>query len=139
QTLYQQNPLAPVVVPKPSYFDSINLDRALEIYKSQMSDANEFTFIFTGNVNVDSVKPLLETYIGGLPHTNNQALFADNGVRPAKGDIDLNVYKGTEEKSLIIKYYSGEVAYDANLALKTQALLEILNIKIIDDLREKLG
>ncbi len=139
QTLYQKNALAPIAVPKPYYFDSINLNRALEIYNSQMSDANEFTFIFTGSFNVDSIKPLLATYIGSLPHTNNQALFADNGVRPAKGDIDLNVYKGTEDKSLIIKYYSGEVAYDPDLALKAQALTEILNIKIIDDLREKLG
>lgn len=139
QTLYQQNALAPVIIPRPYYFDSINLDRALEIYTSQFSDANDFTFIFTGNINVDSAKQLLATYIGSLPHTNNEALFADNGVRPVKGDIDLNVYKGSEDKSLIIKYYSGTVAYDPQLALKAQALAEILNIKIIDDLREKLG
>ena len=115
------------------------MNRSLEIYNSQFSDANDFTFIFTGNINIDSAKQLLATYIGGLPHTNNEALFADNGVRPVKGDIDLNVYKGTEDKSLIIKYYSGVVAYDADLALRAQALTEILNIKIIDDLREKLG
>lgn len=139
QTLYQQNALAPVVIAKPQYFDSINLARSLEIYNSQFSDANDFTFIFTGNVNVDSAKQLLATYIGGLPHTNNKGLFADNGVRPVKGDIDLNVYKGSEDKSLIIKYYSGVVAYDPDLALRTQALTEILNIKITDDLREKLG
>lgn len=138
-TLYQQNSLAPVIVPRPNYFDSINLDRALEIYKSQFNDANDFTFIFTGNVNLDSVKQLLETYIGGLPHTKNLGTYADNGVRPVKGDIDLNVYKGSEDKSLIIKYYSGTIAYDDNLALKAEALTEILNIKIIDDLREKLG
>ena len=112
----------PVIIPKPYYFDSINLDRALEIYNSQLSDANQFTFIFTGNINVDSAKALLATYIGGLPHTNNQALFADNGVRPVKGDVDLNVYKGTEDKSLILSVYSGEVAYDPQLALKAQAL-----------------
>ncbi|HVX28334.1 MAG TPA: insulinase family protein [Parafilimonas sp.] len=139
QTLYQKNALAPVVISRPEYFDSINLDRALEIYNSQYSDAHDFTFIFTGNVNVDSVKTLLATYIGSLPHTNNEALFSDNGVRPVQGDIDLNVYKGSEDKSLIIKYYSGTVAYDPQLALKAQALIEILNIKIIDDLREKLG
>jgi zinc protease len=139
QTLYQKNPLTPVVVPKPYYFDSIDLNRALEIYNAQMSDANQFTFIFTGSINVDSVKPLLATYIGGLPHTNNQALFADNGVRPVKGDIDLNIYKGAEDKSLIIKYYSGEIPYDEDVALKAEALTEILNIKIVDDLREKLG
>ncbi len=139
QTLYQQNALTPVIIPKPQYFDSINLNRSLEIYNSQYSDANDFTFIFTGNINVDSAKQLLATYIGGLPHTKNKALFADNGVRPANGDIDLNVYKGSEDKSLIIKYYSGTVAYDPELALKAQALTEILNIKILDDLREKLG
>ncbi|MEO8710899.1 MAG: insulinase family protein, partial [Parafilimonas sp.] len=139
QTLYQKNPLTPVIIAKPYYFDSINLSRALEIYNSQLSDANEFTFIFTGSFNVDSIRSLLATYIGGLPHTNNEALFSDNGVRPIKGDIDLNVYKGSEDKSLIIKYYSGVVAYDANLALKAQALTEILNIKITEDLREKLG
>jgi zinc protease len=139
QTLYQKNALAPVIISKPQYFDSIDLARTLEIYNSQFSDANDFTFIFTGNVNVDSVKRLLAIYIGGLPHTNTEALFSDNGVRPVKGDIDLDVYKGSEDKSLIIKYYSGTVAYDPDLALKAQALTEILNIKIIDDLREKLG
>jgi len=139
QTLYQKNPLTPVIIPKPVYFDSIDLNRAMQIYHDQLSDANEFTFIFTGSLNVDSVKPLLATYIGGLPHTNNQSLFADNGVRPIKGDINMNVYKGSEDKSLIIKFYSGEVAYSPDLALRAQALVEILNIKIIDDLREKLG
>ena len=139
QTLYQKNPLTPVIVPRPAYFDSIDLNRAMQIYHDQLSDANEFTFIFTGSLNVDSVKPLLATYIGGLPHTNNQSLFADNGVRPIKGDINMNVYKGSEDKSLIIKFYSGEVPYSADLALRAQALTEILNIKIIDDLREKLG
>lgn len=139
QTLFGKNPLSPIAVPRPEYFDSINLERTLEIYKSQFGDANDFTFIFTGNVNVDSVKSLLATYIGSLPHTNNRAMFADNGVRPVKGDLDLNVYKGSEDKSLILKYYSGTVAYDDNLALKAEALTQILNIKIVDDIREKLG
>jgi zinc protease len=49
------------------------------------------------------------------------------------------VHKGTEEKSLILKFYTGEVKYDPQLALEAKALTEILNIKIVDDLREKLG
>ncbi|MBS1746057.1 MAG: insulinase family protein [Bacteroidetes bacterium] len=139
QVYFQHNALMPVVVPRPSYFDNINLDRALEIYHEQLSDANDFTFIFTGSFNVDSIKDLLATYIGGLPHTNKTANFADNGVRPVNGDINLDVHKGTEEKSLILKFYTGEVKYDPQLALEAKALTEILNIKIVDDLREKLG
>jgi zinc protease len=60
-------------------------------------------------------------------------------VRPAKGDINLQVKKGTEPKSLIVTMYSGELPYSENLSLKAKALTEILNIKIIEDLREKMG
>ncbi|WP_153799372.1 M16 family metallopeptidase [Foetidibacter luteolus] len=139
QTLYKSNPLAPVVVPRPAYFDNINLDRSLAIYKELLGDATDFTFIFTGSFDVDKIKPLLAQYIGGLPSTGKTAAFNDNGVRIATGDIDLKVKKGSEPKSLILSVYSGEAPYSEDLALKTSALTEILNIKIIEDLREKLG
>lgn len=139
QVLYQKNPLAPVIIPKPEDFDKINLDRSLAIYKEQFADANDFNFIFVGSFDIEKIKPLLATYIGSLPSAGKPATFADNGVRPVKGKIDLSVKKGTEPKSLIVAVYSGEVAYSEGLALKAKALTEIMNIKIIEDLREKMG
>ena len=139
QVLYQKNPLAPVVMPKPEDFDKINLDRSLAIYKEQFADANDFNFIFVGSFDIEKIKPLLATYLGSLPSAGKPAAFIDNGVRPAKGNIDLSVKKGTEPKSLIVAVYSGEVPYSESLALKAKALTEIMNIKIIEDLREKMG
>jgi len=139
QILYQKNPLAQIVVPKPEYFDKINLDRAIAIYKEQFGDASDFNFIFTGSFDIEKIKPLLATYIGSLPSAGKPAAFADNGVRPVKGDINLAVKKGTEPKSLIVAVYSGELPYSEDLSLKAKAITEILNIKIIQDLREKMG
>lgn len=139
QVMYQKNPLAPIAVPKPQYYDAINLDRSLAIYKEALGDATDFTFIIVGSIDIDKIKPLLAQYIGGLPSTGKAASFNDNGVRTVKGDVDLKVKKGSEPKSLILTIYSGETPYSEDLALKTSALTEILNIKIIDDLREKLG
>ena len=139
KTLYQKNPLAPSGVSKPEDFDKINLERALAIYKEQFGDANEFTFIFTGSIDIDKMKPLLATYLGSLASTHNTANFKDNGVRPVTGKVDLTVHKGTEPKSLILKFYTGEVPYSEDLELKASALSDILNIKIVEDLREKLG
>jgi len=139
QMLYQKNPLAPVIIPKPEFFDKINLDKSMAIYKEQFSDANDFNFIFTGSFDVEKIKPLLATYIGSLPSAGKPAAFVDNGVRPVKGDISLAVKKGTEPKSLVVAVFSGEIPYSEDLALKTKALTEILNIKIIEDLREKMG
>ncbi len=139
QVRYANNPLAPVSVPSPSDFDKTNLNRMLAIYKEQLGNAQDFTFIFVGNIDIEKMKPLLTTYIGGLPSTKKPAAFTDNGLRPVKGDVDFTFHKGTEPKSLILNVYSGEVPYSEDLDLKTAALTEILNIKIIEDIREKMS
>jgi zinc protease len=60
-------------------------------------------------------------------------------VRIVKGKKNLTVPKGKEEKSLILQYHSGEVPYSSDLELKSQAAAEVLNIRIIEELREKIG
>ncbi|RFM28871.1 M16 family metallopeptidase [Deminuibacter soli] len=139
QVLYQNNPLAQRVVPRPHDFDAINLDRAIEIYKERLGDATDFTFIMVGNIDTATVIPLLARYIGSLPGSGKPAAFKDNGVRLAKGHIKLNINKGTEQKSLIVNCYNDEIPFNEDLDLKTQALCDILNIKITEDLREKMG
>ena len=139
KVLYNGDPLAPTQIPKPSNYDKINFERSLAIYKELTSDANDFTFIMVGNIDVESIKPLLATYIGSLPSKGGIGKISDNGVRVTKGVKDFTVFKGKEQKSFILNIYSGEVPYSEDLAFKAEILSEILNIKIIEDLREKIG
>jgi zinc protease len=101
QVMYQKNPLAPIVVPRPEDFDKINLDRSFAIYKEQFADANDFNFIFTGSFDIEKIKPLLATYIGSLPSAGKQAAFVDNGVRRIAGNTDLAVKKGQNLRVLL--------------------------------------
>ena len=139
KTLYNNNPLARMVIPKAIDFDNINLDRSLEIYKNEIGSADGYHFFVVGNIDAATAIPLLETYLGSLPKNNKPTVVTDNGVRPIKGKHNLTVKKGKEKKSLILAIYSGETPYSEDLALKTQALAEVLNIKVIEDLREKMG
>lgn len=139
QILYQKNPKMPIIVPRPDDFDRINLDRSYSIYKEQFGDANDFNFIFTGSFDIEKIKPLIAAYIGSLPSSGKPAAFADNGVRPIKGNTDLALKRGTDPKSMIVAVYSGELPYSEGLSLKAKAVTEILNIKIIENLREKMG
>ena len=139
KVLFQNNPLGPIAVPRPEIFDQINLDRSLAIYSEQFGDANDFHFIFVGSFDIEKIKPLLATYLGSLPSQGKPASYVDNGLRRLKGDNQFVFKKGTEQKSLIIGVYSGEIGYTDDLALKADALKEVLNIKIIEDLREKLS
>lgn len=138
-TLYDHNPLAQEPIPKPEHFDDIKLDRALEIYKNEMGDADGYHFFIVGNIDEKTAKPLIETYLGSLPKSGDAPSFKDNGVRPIPGVHTLKYYKGQEQKSMILGFTYGEARYSEDFALKAAALAEILNIKVIEELREKLG
>ena len=138
RTLYKDHPWAPLV-PKPETFSKIDLDRSLKIYKERFGNARGFTFVIVGSVALDSIKPLLETYIASLPATAKNTSFKDVGLRAIEGPLKKEVNKGTEPKSLIRLFWNGETQYNIEEQLKIQGLVEIMNIKIIETLREDLG
>lgn len=138
KVMYHHSPLAPIAVPKSEYFDHINLERVMQIYKGRFGDVNGMHFTFVGSIDENQLKPLLEKYIASLPATSKKFNYVDNKLRPASGKIDVNVYKGKDPKALILGVYSGEIPYTDELDLKAQAISEILNIRIIENLREKI-
>jgi zinc protease len=138
KTMYANNPLATSPIGRSENFDKINLDRALAIYKERFGDANGMHFTFVGSFKEDQIRPLIEKYVASLPATKKVFKFADNKLRPAKGKINLNFNRGKEEKSLVLAFYSGELPYSEEMELRANALSEILNIRIIEELREKI-
>ena len=139
KVVYGGNPLAKTQIPHPSDFDKIDLDRALEIYKKEIGDATGYQFYFVGNIAPETALPLIETYLGSLKTSNSKPSFKDNGVRPVAGVRDFRFAKGKDKKALILIQYFGEAPYSEDAALKTEAIAELLNIKVIEDLREKMG
>ncbi|MBS1644042.1 MAG: insulinase family protein [Bacteroidetes bacterium] len=137
--LFQHNPLAASPIPVAKDFDAIKLDRALEIYRTEFGNAKGFHFFLVGNIQPDKALPLLEKYIGALPSNGTDPSFKDNGVRPVNGHVNLNIKKGKEKQSLVIALYHGERPYSEDFDLRAQAVAEVLNIKVIEELREKLG
>ncbi len=136
--LYNNHPRAPRF-PKPDDFSKINLDRALEIYKERYGNANGFTFIFVGSFDATKLKELVSTYLGGLPSAPNTPAFKDLGIRPVKGVVKKEIKKGSEPKSFISMAFTGESPYSEDANFKLQVLIEVLNIKLIETLREDLS
>jgi zinc protease len=138
KTIYNNHPRAPKN-PSSDDFAKINLDRAMEIYKSRFGNASGFTFIVTGSFDLNSIKPLLETYLGSLPAAENISSFKDIGVRTVKGVVSKEVLKGKEEKSVVRIVFNGEKPYSESAKLKLQLLAELLNIKATEKLREEMS
>jgi zinc protease len=137
--LYANNPLARMVIPRAADFQNLNMDRAIEIYRSEFGSADGYHFFLVGNVDQEKVLPLLLTYLGSLAGHHLNPTFKDNGVRPITGNQEFTFKKGQEKQSWIFGVYTGQAPYSEDFAAKVQALAEVLNIKVIEDLREKMG
>lgn len=122
---------------KPADVDKISLDGAMKIYNERFGNASDFTFFFVGNFKVDEITPLLTKYLGTLPGTGKKETFKDLGIRAPKGNITKTVYKGLDDKSQAQLVFTGDMPYTVENAANLDALEEILNIKLIEEIREK--
>jgi zinc protease len=137
--LYNNHPRGPRF-PRPADFDNLSLDRMMEIYKERFGNASGWTFFLVGSFDIEQVKPLMATYLGSLPSTKgNTTGFKDLGIRPVKGVVKKEIRKGKEEQSLISIAFTGEAAFLPEEQLKLQALLDLVEIKMTETLREKLS
>ncbi|MBA5635731.1 insulinase family protein [Duganella sp. LX20W] len=137
-TLYDNNARV-ARAPRPEDFDRIDLDRVFEIYRSRLSSARDFTFFIVGSFDVEQIKPLVAAYLGALPTPPVPVQYKDWGVRPVKGVVKKEVRMGAEPKSTISITFTGTADYSDDEQMRLQALLEALNIKLLEVLREQQG
>jgi len=135
---YNNNPWA-AGIPTPSDIDKINLDRSFSIYQEIFSNAYGMHFTFVGNIDKEKITPLLEKYLGSLPAAQKENKFTDVGLRPVRGVVDATIYRGADKKSLVNLIFTGETPYSREEQLKLRALVEVLNIKTIERLREEMS
>ncbi|HWV31242.1 MAG TPA: insulinase family protein [Dyadobacter sp.] len=122
---------------KPESIDKVNLDRAFEIYKNRFADASDFVFTIVGAFKPEAIKPLIEKYMGSLPSSDRDDTFSHPNIFPPKGRIEKVIYKGLEPKSRVTLVSSGEYDYNPENNVQIEALQEILQIKLIESLREE--
>ena len=116
--------------------NELDLQKLYAIYKERFADASGFTFFFTGNFSVDSIKPLLEKYLGSLPSLNKNETARDLGIHIPSGQLTKKVFKGSENKSTVKMVFSGTYEFTPENNMNLQAIKEVLAIKITQHLRE---
>lgn len=109
------------------------------IYRNSFADASAFTFLFTGNFDTAAIRPLLEQYLGTLPalHKKTQAAVAANPI--PSGAVTRIVYKGREDKATVKLVISGKDTIDPMKQLALKTVGEILEMRLLQSLREQEG
>ncbi len=119
--------------------EEINPDKSLSIFKDRFRDAGDFIFVFVGNIDTTVFKPLVETYLGGLPSYNSNEQPIDLKFKDVKGSIEKEVQKGIEPKSSVAISYVGDMNWSRKNEHIMESLMDVLNIKLRETIREEKG
>jgi zinc protease len=124
-------------IPEAADMDKIDFEKAFQFYQDRFANAADFTFLLVGSFEVDKVKPLLETYLAGLPNTGRQETWKDLGIRPPKGMVEKVINKGTDPKSSVNITFTGDAEYNAKDNYLLSSLGNLLDIKLVEVIREE--
>ncbi|HWL39315.1 MAG TPA: insulinase family protein [Gemmatimonadaceae bacterium] len=119
--------------------DRISITKSFDFFKDRFADAGDFTFVFVGNLNPDSVKPQIVKWLGSLPSTGRKETWRDTGIRPPTGVVERVVRKGVEQKARTALIFTGPFEYTRANRYHLSALAELLTIRLREALRENLG
>jgi len=115
----------------------INIDAALNFIRKGTNPA-DYTFIFTGNLDTKTMRDYIETYIASIPRGESWNTWTDLGVtRPGK--VEKIVHKGKEEQGMVYMAWFSSDPFTEELSIASQVLEEYLEIKMTEEIREKLG
>ena len=136
--MYGNHPLAGRI--KAEMIDQIDYNRIMEMYKDRFKEAGDFTFLFVGNINLEEAKPLIETYLGGLPTINRKENYQD-----IKMDIRKGTHKNLFEKQMetpkatVLNIISGNCEYNLKNDLLMTMLSQTMSMVYLETVREKEG
>ncbi len=137
QVLTQGHPRARPITSET--FERMDLERSLAFYRDRFADAGDFTFYFVGNVDPGTLRPLVERWLGGLPATGRKETWRDVGMRYPRGVVRKTVRKGVEPKARTQMVFTGSAAFDRDSLVALNVMAEVLQLRLIDLLREDMG
>ncbi len=109
------------------------------IYEKLYPNANSFTFIFVGNVDLETLKPLVEKYIGSIP-ASKKTDFVDDKASVVKGDVTEDFRVAMQQPKVNVHYlFSGEMPYTFKNKLALTFLTQALNARYLVSIREEKG
>ncbi len=117
----------------------VDHDKSLAVFKERFSDLGDFTFVFIGNLDLATLQPLVETYLGSLPSNGRKEKWKDIGVKFPAGKIAKTFQLGSEPKSFVELSMNAGDKWTIDAARDATILSMVLRIRLREVLREDMG
>ena len=115
----------------------VNYDRILEMAKERTANAAAYTFTIIGNYDEQTIRPLIEQYLGSLPSQKKvqKGKFIDTDF---KGKVvnDFKHKAETPKAIAVMVWYSKKVPYTLENSIKASIAGQILSMEYLKKIRE---
>ena len=120
--------------------EALNIPTLKAVHSKLYSYADDFRFIIAGNVDLKTLKPLVEKYIGSLPTSKSvEYAVVDDGVRYA-GNVTNEFRTKMEQPKVSVRLiYTGAIEDNAKNRLIVDLLSRALDSRYMVSIREEKG
>jgi zinc protease len=139
ETLYSNHPRRQMT--NADDIEALNIADLKAVHSALFGYANDFRFQIVGNVDLETLKPLVEKYIGSLPTAKKSVYDVKaDGVRMAKGEV-TNDFTASMQQPKVSVYltFNGALADNAKNRLVIDLLSRALDSRYMISIREEKG
>ena len=136
--LYRNNPFRKRV--KAADLDKIDYNRIMQIGRERFANAADFSFVLTGNIDEETMMPLVARYLGALPTSDKRETAKDINLYVVKGKVE-NVFGKKMETPMatVAMIASGKDKYNLKNNVAMDMMVQTMNILFTEEIREKEG
>ena len=138
KVLYGDNPRRFII--SDEVLEKANLATIERVYRSLFDNIAGATLVIVGNVDMDTLKPLVEKYAGSLPKGKKSHEWIDRHEDMVQGEVEdhFNVKMETP-KSTVLQVYSAYLPYSIHRQVMMDAAQYIMDMVYVATLREEEG
>ena len=121
--------------------EALNIATLQSVHSQLYGYADDFRFVIAGNIDLETLKPLVEKYIGSLP-TSKKVEYAvvDDGVRTAEGKVTNDFRTPMQQPKVSVRLnYTGAIEDNAKNRLIVNLLGRALDSRYMVSIREEKG
>ena len=139
KTLYGGNPRQSVI--SMETIEKANLATIERVYREQLfKDMAGATVYIVGNVDLATLKPLVEKYIGSMPKGKKATQWQETGEHIVKGNVENHFNTAMETpKSTVLQVYTSYIPYTVKEEVMLDAAKYVLDMIYTETLREEEG
>lgn len=123
--------------------EKADYNEMLKMYHQAVANAAEYTFVFVGNIDEKTFKPLMEEYIASLPakKVKKGNVKTLSSISLAQGDIvDSFKQPMSSPATTVVNLFNGSnIPFSVKNELLLSLLGDVLQIKLTESLREEMG